>query len=124
MKALADATRLRIVALLRSEGELCGCEIETILNVQQSNASRHLHRLCESGLLIRSKRAQWVYYRPDEELFARYPFLDGILAALPQEDERVQRDRDAYRDYRAGGYSCTTIEQWDARRGASERMER
>jgi len=43
-KALADENRIRILNLLRS-GELCGCDIESVMGVKQSNASRHLNRL-------------------------------------------------------------------------------
>ncbi len=41
LKALADETRLRMLHLLKDR-ELCVCEIEEVLGIQQSNASRHL----------------------------------------------------------------------------------
>lgn len=43
-KALADENRLRILNVL-NQGELCVCEIETLLGITQSNASRHLNKL-------------------------------------------------------------------------------
>lgn len=42
-KALADENRIRILNLLRSD-ELCCCDIESVLGIKQSNASRHLSR--------------------------------------------------------------------------------
>ncbi len=43
-KALSDENRLRIMSLLIRE-ELCVCEIEVILELSQSNVSRHLNKL-------------------------------------------------------------------------------
>ena len=40
-KALSDRTRLRMVSLVMKH-ELCVCEIMEVLNLSQSNASRHL----------------------------------------------------------------------------------
>jgi ArsR family transcriptional regulator len=40
-KGLADPTRLRILNLL-PHGELCGCDIQVVLETPQPNASRHL----------------------------------------------------------------------------------
>ena len=39
-KALADETRLRIVALLLSEGELCVCDMIAAIKLPQSTVSR------------------------------------------------------------------------------------
>jgi ArsR family transcriptional regulator len=64
-KALSEESRLRILALLL-EREMCVCEIEVCLNMTQSNASRHLTLLKNSGILESYKMAQWTYYRIDE----------------------------------------------------------
>lgn len=64
-KALSDETRLRILSLIMN-GEMCVCEIETCLNVTQSNASRHLTTLKNAGLLSYEKKAQWAYYTISE----------------------------------------------------------
>lgn len=60
-KALAEESRLRILALLL-DGELCVCEIESALGMTQSNASRHLTALKKCGILESRKNAQWAYY--------------------------------------------------------------
>lgn len=78
LKALADKTRLRMLHLLK-ERELCVCEIEEVLGIQQSNASRHLDKLRNAGLVCWEKRAQWVYYRLNEETLRHYPFLSAII---------------------------------------------
>ena len=63
LKALADQTRLRIASLVAEAGDLCACEIEVLLGVNQSNLSRHLTRLESAGVLESEKRGRWVHYR-------------------------------------------------------------
>ena len=112
LKALADQTRLRIAVLLDRGGDLCSCEIETILGLEQSNASRHLRRLREAGVLNSYKKAQWVHYQVNRELFSSYPFLWEVLQTAAREVERTGRDVALLEDYRAQGYSCRTIHRW------------
>jgi len=61
-KALADETRLRILALLL-EGELCVCEIMAALALPQSTISRHLAYLRNSGWVNDRRQGVWMYYR-------------------------------------------------------------
>jgi ArsR family transcriptional regulator len=61
-KALADETRLRILALLLSEGELCVCDIIAALKLPQSTVSRHLARLRNAGWVIDRRCGLWIYY--------------------------------------------------------------
>src|SRR5437868_15139356 len=61
-KALADATRLRILGLLLT-GEVCVCHIHESLGVSQPKASRHLAYLRRSGLVETRRQGLWVYYR-------------------------------------------------------------
>ena len=67
-KALSDKTRLQIVALLQWEKELCVCDIEKILDLSQSKASRHLRYLLNSGILTDKRKNVWVYYSIDRNL--------------------------------------------------------
>lgn len=67
-RALADRTRLRILALL-SGGEVCVCEIHESLGLPQPTVSRHLAYLRNAGLVIGRKEGLWVHYRlaqPDD----------------------------------------------------------
>ena len=61
-KALADATRLRILGLLLS-GEVCVCDIHESLKIPQPKASRHLAYLRRSGLVETRREGLWVHYR-------------------------------------------------------------
>jgi ArsR family transcriptional regulator, arsenate/arsenite/antimonite-responsive transcriptional repressor len=61
-KALADATRLRILGLLLG-GEICVCHIHESLRISQPKASRHLAYLRRAGLVATRREGLWIYYR-------------------------------------------------------------
>jgi ArsR family transcriptional regulator len=61
-KALADDTRLRILALLQA-GEICVCDIHGSLSLPQPTVSRHLAYLRKSGLVHGRRDGLWVHYR-------------------------------------------------------------
>ena len=60
-RALADETRLRILNLL-VQGELCVCDIMTVLDIGQSKASRHLACLRNAGLVRDRRSGVWMHY--------------------------------------------------------------
>jgi ArsR family transcriptional regulator, arsenate/arsenite/antimonite-responsive transcriptional repressor len=62
-KALADETRLRILGLLLSEGELCVCDIMAALTLPQSTISRHMAYLRTSGWVDDRRSGLWVHYK-------------------------------------------------------------
>ena len=61
-KALADATRLRILALL-VDGEVCVCHLHETLRLPQPTVSRHLAYLRHSGLVQTRREGLWIHYR-------------------------------------------------------------
>jgi ArsR family transcriptional regulator len=61
-KALADATRLRILGLLMT-GEVCVCHIHEALKISQPKASRHLAYLRRAGLVTTRRDGLWIHYR-------------------------------------------------------------
>ena len=73
-KALADATRLRILGLLLT-GEVCVCDIHESLKIPQPKASRHLAYLRRSGLVETRRQGLWVHYRLGT-------LADPVLAAI------------------------------------------
>lgn len=81
-KGLADASRLRIINLLLN-GELCGCDIQYVLNASQSNVSRHLTYLKRCGLVLDRREGFRVYYRlahaDSREHKSLLSFLRGAL---------------------------------------------
>jgi len=58
--ALADPTRLRVLALLRAM-ELSVGEIAQVLGQSQPRVSRHVKILVEAGLIDRRKEGSWVF---------------------------------------------------------------
>ena len=61
-KALADRTRLRILALL-VDGEVCVCDIHDTLRLPQPTASRHLAYLRRAGLVEARREGTLMHYR-------------------------------------------------------------
>src|SRR3546814_17605955 len=59
-RALADSTRLRILALLRSM-ELSVGELAQVLGQRQPRVSRHVKILCDAGLAERRKEGSGVF---------------------------------------------------------------
>ncbi|RJE87094.1 ArsR family transcriptional regulator [Paenibacillus sp. 1011MAR3C5] len=79
MKLLADHSRLTILSLLR-ERELCVCDIAELLDTTQPNVSQHLRKLKNGGLVVESRKAQWIYYSLNME---GKDYLHGLLQSLP-----------------------------------------
>jgi ArsR family transcriptional regulator, arsenate/arsenite/antimonite-responsive transcriptional repressor len=73
-KALADATRLRILGLLLT-GEVCVCDIHESLKIPQPKASRHLAYLRRTGLVETRREGLWIHYRLGS-------LADPVLAAI------------------------------------------
>jgi ArsR family transcriptional regulator len=59
-RALADSTRLRVVALLRAM-ELSVGELAQVLGQSQPRVSRHVKILSDAGLVERRKEGSWVF---------------------------------------------------------------
>jgi ArsR family transcriptional regulator len=76
-KALADKTRLRILALL-GNNEVCVCHIHDSLEVPQPTVSRHLAYLRKSGLVAARRDGVWIHYQVSGSL---NPVIRGVLAA-------------------------------------------
>jgi ArsR family transcriptional regulator len=75
-RALADSTRLRILALLRAM-ELSVGELAQVLGQSQPRVSRHVKILCDAGLAERRKEGSWVFVALGDA--AR---VDPVFAAL------------------------------------------
>jgi ArsR family transcriptional regulator len=97
-RALADETRLRILALLR-DGEVCVCHIQGGLQLPQPTISRHLAYLRKSGLVEARREGIWMHYKLAQ---ASSPIIDTVLSAAMHalthatttERDRVRMERD------------------------------
>lgn len=77
LKALADRTRLRILALL-GDDEVCVCHIHDSLGVPQPTVSRHLAYLRRSGLVDVRRDGVWMHYQVARSLD---PAMQSVLTA-------------------------------------------
>lgn len=114
IKALSDETRLRILNLLR-QGELCVCELEVLLDINQSNASRHLNRLANAKILESDKRAQYVYYRINEDMLKEYTFIGEILDNELIKEDLYNTDLERLKTYSESGASCDNLKDGKVR---------
>ncbi len=105
LKALADETRIRILNLLYKE-TLCVCDLEEILRISQSNASRHLTKLKNAKLIASEKQAQWVYYRVDEKILKTCSFFRELLEHELGKSPQYQKDLARLKKYRERGGCC------------------
>lgn len=99
LSLIADATRVRILLLLREE-ELSVAELQEILALPQSNISAQLAKLKAAGLVTDRRSGKNRLYRlnpvPARERESQERFL-GILEAAGSEIREVKRDATALR---------------------------
>ena len=99
LRAAAEPTRLRLIALLR-DGELTVGEIAEALNQSQPRVSRHLKLLADAGLIERLKEGTWVFYRLAHGGGVGH-LLDNLFALLPASEARLAGDRQRLAEIRA-----------------------
>ncbi len=117
-QALADPTRLRIVALLRVM-ELSVGELAQILGQSQPRVSRHLKILADAGVLERRKEGSWVFLTLSdpaevEPMFALVDcWADGATRALFASDAARTEKIRAERAEAASRHFAAIAEVWD-----------
>ena len=87
LKALADPTRLKIVALLTVR-ECCICELVPVFGISQPAVSKHMSRLKASGLVHERRQGMWVFYALNRE---RLEAIGISLAHLPDMSDTLSR---------------------------------
>jgi DNA-binding transcriptional ArsR family regulator len=81
--ALADPIRLRSLAPIVQEGELCVCELIAALDLPQPKISRHLAVMRDAGLLRDRRDAQWVLYASMMGRDAWWSVPAAVLIGIP-----------------------------------------
>lgn len=81
MKALADSTRLTMLASLwRAGAPICICDFTAGLGLAQPTISHHMAKLKDAGLVESEKRGIWVYYRLRDKMPAETrKLLSGLV---------------------------------------------
>ncbi len=115
-RALADPTRLRIVALLRRM-ELSVGELAQVLGQSQPRVSRHVKILVDAGVAARRREGSWVFLTPAPSPVAVPLFAlidaggeDHWAVADAVRLDAVRADRTAAAERYFAGYA----DQWDA----------
>ncbi len=90
-KALADGSRLRIIAALTRHSELCVCQVTELLGLATATVSRHISMLQNAGLVEYRKDGRWVYCRISEDFPDRLKhWLEAELLNTPE----IESDKD------------------------------
>lgn len=117
LRAAAEETRLRILALL-ADGELSVSDLTDILGQSQPRISRHLKLLAEAGLVERHREGAWAFFRlTDRGAAARTlrPMLDGLNRSDPlllDDRTRLEAVR-AQRSHAAQAFFSRLAPEWD-----------
>jgi ArsR family transcriptional regulator len=91
-KACADESRLRILNLIFTNGEMCITDLEKILEYTQAKTSRHLIYLKNAGILSYRRYNHWVFYQVKDEV---YEIIKQIFQFL-RKDQQLQNDQQLY----------------------------
>ncbi len=117
LKAAAESSRLRILALL-SRGDLTVSDLTDILNQSQPRVSRHLKLLLDAGLIGRYQEGSWAFFRLADADAAR-DFVLGLVGRVHDGDPQIERDLERLaavkrrRQERAIGYFSANAASWD-----------
>jgi ArsR family transcriptional regulator, arsenate/arsenite/antimonite-responsive transcriptional repressor len=101
-QSLDDETRLRIMALLLEEDELCVCDLVNVLQLPQSTVSRQLSVLKGAGWLKVRREGVWIYYSINRSLAPIQQFIVPVLRNFLTETETARADLDRLRSLNDG----------------------
>ena len=90
LKAIAEETRLRIVAVLR-HGELTVTDLTEILGQSQPRVSRHLKLLVDGGLVVKHREGTWAFFRLADAA-AHRALVDTAVDAVDGADPILDAD--------------------------------
>jgi ArsR family transcriptional regulator len=114
LKALGDATRLRLIRLLYHE-ELNVQELCTILGIPQPNVSRHLNVLRSTGLVTDRREGTKVYCSLADLRGERAAFREYVVTVGESNHRDLQRLEESLRvrANAARSFADSTAAQWD-----------
>jgi ubiquinone/menaquinone biosynthesis C-methylase UbiE len=117
LKAAAETSRLRILALL-SRGDLTVSDLTEILSQSQPRVSRHLKLLLEAGLIERYQEGSWAFFRVADTDATR-DFVMGLVSRVHDGDPQIERDTERLssvkrkRQERAREFFAENAASWD-----------
>ena len=104
-RAFSDATRLRILSLLK-QGESCVGDLVVVLDLPQPKVSRHLAYLRKAGLVEARGRGQWNFYRLAAPSSPFHRKLMECLTVCFGDVPKVGRDAKKAAELRKSGGCC------------------
>jgi len=108
LKILGDENRIRILNILK-ENPLCVCEIESILDLNQSNVSRHLMRLNSSKLIKSYKKAQFTYYTLNEDLLSKNNYIKEVIYEETKKLDYCNKDINTLLLFKENNINCENL---------------
>lgn len=120
LKAVAEDTRLRIVALL-GHGELTVSDLVDVLGQSQPRISRHLKVLLDADVIVRHREGSWAFF----QLVADGPIrrtIDDVIGRIDPADAITGADLDRRavvhrrRSDAAQAYFARIADRWDEER--------
>jgi len=89
-QALSHPTRIEILQLLKSKGEMCVCEIVEKLKKDQSNVSRHLNALRAAGVVeFRGEGVRSFYKVKNRNVDKILDMVKSILHEQVKEEQKI-----------------------------------
>lgn len=90
LKAIADPTRLKIIAMLQQR-DCCVCELVPVCQVSQPAVSKHMRRLKSAGIVKETRRGQWVIYALNREQLTK---ISSFITSLPDMSKELKELED------------------------------
>ena len=105
IKGLSHENRLRILNLIKQQN-LCVCELQHIMKVNQSNASRHLNKLKQANIIYSKRDAQWVHYYLNVDFIKKHGFLNLLIEEELTKLNICQEDNRRLKEYQESDLTC------------------
>jgi ArsR family transcriptional regulator len=88
----SDETRLRLLSLIASNGEICVCDLMTITGLPQTKISKHLAVLRNAELVNQRREGTWMHYSMKSATTALHRSLLATLEAAGSTVDELQAD--------------------------------
>ncbi len=114
-KVLSDATRLRLINLLRTQS-LCVGDLQVVLGLSQPTVSQQLAVLRGAELVRAERQGHKICYSLSRSPFLNYPlgrFLSEVAPFFPELAADVQK----LVDFKGDSVSCSPCDEGRARSG-------
>lgn len=93
------------------QNELCVGEMEYLLNINQSNASRHLSTLKNASLITFEKNAQWIFYNINNDVLEKHPFIRILIESELTKLDLYIKDKERLKEYKSSGKNCLDLKE-------------